>query len=68
MTNNPSGRGKGFGTKAVRALVDLAREQRVSRVVADTDKDNNASRRTLEHAGFHRTGMNEELLTYELDI
>ncbi|MDQ2850291.1 MAG: GNAT family N-acetyltransferase [Actinomycetota bacterium] len=64
----PSARGKGFAGEAARALVNLAREQGMSRVVADTETGNTASQRTLEHAGFTKTGMNGDLLLYELNI
>lgn len=64
----PSGRGNGFAAEAARALVNLARELGLSRVVADTDKDNTASQRTLEHAGFTKTGTDGDLFRYELRI
>ncbi len=64
----PSARGEGFAAEAARALVDLAVEEGMSRVVADTNKDNTASQRTLEHAGFTKTGVNGDLLLYELNI
>jgi RimJ/RimL family protein N-acetyltransferase len=42
----------------------------VTRVVADTTIDNIASQRTLEHAGFRRTGTEGDLHLYErlLDV
>ncbi|MDQ2738025.1 MAG: GNAT family N-acetyltransferase [Actinomycetota bacterium] len=64
----PSARGNGYAAEAARALVTLAREQGLSRIIADTDKDNTASQRTLEHAGFTKTGTNADLLLYELNI
>ena len=64
----PSGRGNGFATEAARALVNLAREHGLSRIVADTDRDNTASQRTLEHAGFTKTGSNGDLFLYELNV
>jgi RimJ/RimL family protein N-acetyltransferase len=64
----PSARGNGYAAEAARALVELAREQGLSRIVADTDTDNTASQRTLEHAGFTKTGTNKDLLLYELNI
>ena len=64
----PSGRGNGFATEAARAIVNLAREHGVSRIVADTDRDNTASQRTLEHAGFTKTGTDGDLLLYELNV
>jgi RimJ/RimL family protein N-acetyltransferase len=64
----PSGRGNGFAAEAARALVGLAREQGLTCIVADTDQNNVASQRTLEHAGFTKTGTNGNLLLYRLDI
>ncbi|MDQ2852455.1 MAG: GNAT family N-acetyltransferase [Actinomycetota bacterium] len=64
----PSARGNGLAAEAARALVDLAGEQGISRVTADTHKDNTASQRTLENAGFTKTGHNGDLLLYEMDI
>ncbi|MDN5768833.1 MAG: GNAT family N-acetyltransferase, partial [Humibacillus sp.] len=64
----PSGRGHGFAAEAVRALVDLARDHGLSRIVADTDQGNTASQRTLEHAGFSMTGTDEDLVLYELNV
>ena len=40
----------------------------LSRLVADTDKDNTASQRTLEHAGFTKTRENEDLFLYEFHV
>ncbi|MDQ2849288.1 MAG: GNAT family N-acetyltransferase [Actinomycetota bacterium] len=61
----PSARGKGFAAEAARALVELAGEQGILRVVADTDMGNTASQQTLENAGFTNTGINGDLLLYE---
>ncbi|TQM64919.1 GNAT family N-acetyltransferase [Humibacillus xanthopallidus] len=64
----PSGRGHGFAAEAARALVGVARAHGVSRVVADTDKDNVPSQLTLERAGFTRVGSSESLLLYALEV
>lgn len=64
----PSGRGSGFAAEAARALVDLAREHGLSRVVADTDRDNVPSQRTLERAGFTRTGADGDLYRWTLAL
>ena len=64
----PSGRGEGLAAEAAVALVSLARRHGLSRVVADTAVHNVASQRTLEHAGFTRTGTDGNLLRYELDL
>lgn len=61
----PSARGHGYAAEALVALLGLAAEQGLSRVVADTDKDNLASQRTLEHAGFRRAETNGDLYFYE---
>lgn len=63
-----SARGNGFAAEAARALVDLARAHGLSRVVADTDADNIASRRTLERAGFTTTGTDGALVRYAVDL
>lgn len=62
----PSARGHGYAAEAARTLLDLAREHGLSRVVADTDRDNIPSQRTLEHAGFTRIGTDGELYLYEI--
>lgn len=64
----PSGRGSGFAAEATRALADLAREQGLSRLVADTARQNVPSQRTLERAGFTRTGTGGDLYFYELHL
>lgn len=61
----PSARGHGYATEAVAALLDLAAEQRLSRVIADTTLDNVASQRTLIRAGFRLLGADDELHHYE---
>ena len=52
------------------ALVALAAERGISRVIADTTLDNIASQRTLIRAGFRLVGADDELQRYEalLDI
>jgi len=53
----PNERGKGYGTEAVRIIVDylfLARS--IVRIQATTDPKNLASQRLLEKAGFKREG------------
>jgi RimJ/RimL family protein N-acetyltransferase len=62
----PSARGNGYAAEAARALVALARQQGLSRIVADTDEDNVASQRTLERAGFTQTGANGDLYRYAI--
>ena len=62
----PSARGHGYAAEAARALVALAREHRLTRVIADTDTGNTASQRTLEHAGFTQFGTDGNLHLYEV--
>ncbi|MGS2648599.1 GNAT family N-acetyltransferase [Streptosporangium sp. G12] len=61
----PSARGNGYAAEALLALLNVAAEHGLSRVVADTTGDNVASQRTLERAGFRRTGINGDLYLYE---
>jgi RimJ/RimL family protein N-acetyltransferase len=62
----PSARGRGYAAEALTALLTVAAEHGVSRVVADTDTGNIASQRTLERAGFRRSGTNGDLYLYEV--
>lgn len=62
----PSARGRGYAAEAAGALIDLAREHGLSRVVADTAPDNIASQKTLEHVGMRRTGAQDGEYTYEI--
>lgn len=68
----PSARGQGYATEALRALLELAAGLGVTTVRADTDLDNVASQRTLEHAGFRQTDADAdadaELRYYEIRI
>jgi RimJ/RimL family protein N-acetyltransferase len=64
----PSARGNGYAAEALAALLNIAAELGVVRVVADTDKDNIASRRTLERAGFKQVGSDGDLYLYEISI
>lgn len=62
----PSARGLGYAAEALVALLDVAADHGMSRVVADTTGDNVASQRTLERAGFRRTGTNDDLYLCEV--
>lgn len=62
----PSARGHGYAAEAIVALLDIAAEHGLSRVIADTTKDNIASQRTLERAGFNQVGDDGDLHLYEL--
>ncbi len=62
----PSGRGHGYAAEAVIALLTLAVDHRLSRVIADTPLDNIASQRTLIRAGFRLVSTDVELHRYEV--
>jgi RimJ/RimL family protein N-acetyltransferase len=62
----PSARGHGYAAEAVVALLAIAVEHGVSRVVADTTPDNIASQRTLTRAGFRLVGTGGEFHQYEV--
>ena len=64
----PSARGHGYAREAVGILVKIAAGLGVSTVRADTDLDNVASQRTLEHAGFDQVRADSELCHYESRI
>jgi len=63
-------RGHGYAAEAVVALLAIAADRGVSRVIADTTLDNIASQRTLIRAGFRLVGTDGEFHHYEalLDI
>jgi RimJ/RimL family protein N-acetyltransferase len=61
----PSARGNGFAAEAVVALLVIAKDHGLSRVIADTARDNFASQRTLVRAGFRLVGTDGELHYYE---
>ena len=56
--------GKGLGTEAVRAVLELARTLEIPRVTALVRPENHPSRRLLEKAGFLLTGEIEGELRY----
>jgi RimJ/RimL family protein N-acetyltransferase len=61
----PSARGHGFAAEAVVAVLGVAAEQRVARVIADTTIDNIASQQTLVRAGFRFVSTSDDLHLYE---
>jgi RimJ/RimL family protein N-acetyltransferase len=61
----PSARGHGYAAEAVGALLAVAAGHGLSRVVADTTRDNIASQRTLLRAGFRLVGTDDEHSHYE---
>lgn len=64
----PSGRGCGYATEALAALAQVAVREVVVRLCAEVELGNNASVRTLEHAGFQCTGEDAGLLQYTLAV
>ena len=61
----PSARGHGYAAEAVIALLTVAADHGLSRVIADTTLDNIASQRTLVRAGFRPVSTGAELHRYE---
>ena len=61
----PSARGHGYAAEALVALVAIAADHGVSRVIADAALDNIASQRTLGRVGFRLVGTDGELHHYE---
>lgn len=58
-------RGRGLGSRAVRALVaELRSDPRIRAIEAEVVADNVASRRVLERAGFVEVGGDHTLLRY----
>jgi RimJ/RimL family protein N-acetyltransferase len=62
----PSGREHGYAAEAVVALLDVAGDHGLFRVIADTTLDNIASQRTLIRAGFRLVSTDAELHHYEV--
>jgi RimJ/RimL family protein N-acetyltransferase len=62
----PSARGLGYAAEAVVALLAIAAEHELAKVVAETMLENIASQRTLVRAGFHLVGTDDELHHYEV--
>jgi RimJ/RimL family protein N-acetyltransferase len=62
----PSARGHRYAAEALTALLDVAAGHDLDRVVADTDRNNTPSQRTLERAGFARHHSDAALHFYEV--
>ena len=63
---NPSARGRGYASEALRGLLAFAWSQEVALVRADADLDNVASQRVLLAAGMHRAGADHRVVYFEL--
>ena len=61
-----SARGNGFAAEALSALVTLAEENGLSRLIAETTPDNIASQRTLTKTGFDLVHADVNLNHYEI--
>jgi RimJ/RimL family protein N-acetyltransferase len=61
----PSARGHGYAAEAVIALLTVAADHGIVRLIADTTLDNLPSQRTLIRAGFRLVGTDAELHHYE---
>lgn len=61
----PSARGHGYAAEALGQLMQIAAAAGVTTISANTDLNNDASRRTLENAGFHQVGADAELYYFE---
>lgn len=66
----PSARGNGYAAEALVALLTVANDHGLSKVIADTALDNIASQRTLIRAGFRfvNANSNAELNLYEIQL
>ena len=64
----PSARGNGYAAEALIALSGFASEHAMTPILADTDLDNIASERTLEHAGFTRAATDPQLHHYRIPL
>jgi len=62
----PSARGHGYAAEAAIALLAVAADHGLEKVIADTTLDNVASQRTLVRAGFRRVRSDAELHHYEV--
>ena len=61
----PSARGHGYTAEAVAAVLAIAADHGLSRVIAETTPDNIASQRTLVRAGFRLVDTDGALYQYE---
>jgi RimJ/RimL family protein N-acetyltransferase len=64
----PSARGHGYAAEAVIALLNMAADHGLSKVVGDTTLDNIASQRTLIRAGFCLVKTDAKLRYFEVPL
>ncbi|MFB7372297.1 GNAT family N-acetyltransferase [Streptomyces sp. NPDC056222] len=64
----PDVRGLGYAAEALRALLELAREQGVAGAKGDADLANVASQRVMEAAGMRYAGEDERVRYYRVDF
>jgi RimJ/RimL family protein N-acetyltransferase len=65
----PGARGAGYATESVGGLIEFCRSRPdVTAILADTEKDNEASQRVLTKNGFVFEREDEQLLYYRLDV
>ncbi len=64
----PSARGHGYAAEAVVALLTVAADQGLIKVIAETTLDNVASQRTLIRAGFLLVRADTDLHHYEVTL
>jgi RimJ/RimL family protein N-acetyltransferase len=62
----PSARGHAYAAEAVIALLTMAADHGLTRVIAETTLDNIASQRTLVRAGFRLVSTDDALHFYEV--
>jgi RimJ/RimL family protein N-acetyltransferase len=64
----PSARGQGYASDAIVALLGIAADHGLCKVLADTTPDNIASQRSLVRAGFSLVGSDDGLYYYEAPL
>lgn len=64
----PSARGHGYTAEAVTAVLAMAADHGLTRVIADTTLDNVASQKTLTRSGFRLVRTDDSLQYYEAGL
>lgn len=65
---NPDLRGQGLGSRVLSAACDWALSKGVSRIFAQIHKDNIASQKVFDHAGFEPSSLNGEFGEFVLEF